>query len=136
MKELLSDAATRAARYLSEVNRRTVAPLAESVALLGNLGGPLPDGPTDPAALLALLDEVGSPATVATTGGRYFGFVIGGTEVPRRFAFDIDEPYELGGSNASPCHLDIPLHGYSLYLDDRQIVDRGQIVVPEMKPRS
>jgi glutamate/tyrosine decarboxylase-like PLP-dependent enzyme len=28
---------------------------------------------------LALLDEIGSPATVATTGGRYFGFVIGGT---------------------------------------------------------
>jgi glutamate/tyrosine decarboxylase-like PLP-dependent enzyme len=25
------------------------------------------------------LDELGSPATVATTGGRYFGFVIGGT---------------------------------------------------------
>ena len=28
------------------------------------------------------------------------GFVIGGEEVPRRFSFDIDEPYELGGSNA------------------------------------
>jgi uncharacterized OsmC-like protein len=27
------------------------------------------------------------------------GFVIGGTEVPRRFAFNIDEPAELGGSN-------------------------------------
>src|SRR5205085_8442813 len=26
-------------------------------------------------------------------------FVIGGKEVPRRFAFDIDEPHELGGSN-------------------------------------
>lgn len=42
---------------------------------------------------------------------------------------------ELGGSNASPCHIDIPLHGYSLYLDDRQIVDRGDIAVAEMKPR-
>jgi 2,5-dihydroxypyridine 5,6-dioxygenase len=42
---------------------------------------------------------------------------------------------ELGGTNASPCHLDIPLHGYSLYLDDRQIIDHGQIVIPEMKPR-
>jgi len=30
-------------------------------------------------AVLALLDEVGSPATVASTGGRYFGFVTGGT---------------------------------------------------------
>ena len=26
-----------------------------------------------------MLDEIGSPATVATTGNRYFGFVIGGT---------------------------------------------------------
>lgn len=42
---------------------------------------------------------------------------------------------ELGGKNASPCHLDIPLHGYSLYLDDRQIIDRGDILVKEMRPR-
>jgi uncharacterized OsmC-like protein len=28
------------------------------------------------------------------------GFTIGGTEVPRRFSFEIDEPSELGGSNA------------------------------------
>jgi uncharacterized OsmC-like protein len=28
------------------------------------------------------------------------GFAIGGEEVSRRFSFDIDEPYELGGSNA------------------------------------
>jgi 2,5-dihydroxypyridine 5,6-dioxygenase len=43
---------------------------------------------------------------------------------------------ELGGTNASPCHLDIPLHGYSLFLDDRQIIDKGQITVTEMQPRS
>jgi uncharacterized OsmC-like protein len=28
------------------------------------------------------------------------GFAIGGEEVSRQFAFDVDEPYELGGSNA------------------------------------
>jgi uncharacterized OsmC-like protein len=28
------------------------------------------------------------------------GFVIGGANVPRRFAIDIDEPFELGGGNA------------------------------------
>ena len=33
----------------------------------------------DPAATLALLDEAGSAATVASAGGRYFGFVIGGS---------------------------------------------------------
>jgi 2,5-dihydroxypyridine 5,6-dioxygenase len=43
---------------------------------------------------------------------------------------------ELGGTNASPCHLDIPLHGYSLSLDDRQVVNHGDIVISEMRPRS
>ena len=28
------------------------------------------------------------------------GFAIGGADVPRRFAIDIDEPFELGGGNA------------------------------------
>ncbi len=79
LKELLSDVAARASQYLAEVNNRPVAPSPATVARLENLGGPLPEGPTDPAKVLALLDEIGSPATVATTGGRYFGFVIGGT---------------------------------------------------------
>jgi glutamate/tyrosine decarboxylase-like PLP-dependent enzyme len=33
----------------------------------------------DPAAVLALLDDCGSPATVATAGPRFFGYVIGGS---------------------------------------------------------
>jgi glutamate/tyrosine decarboxylase-like PLP-dependent enzyme len=79
LKELLSDAATRASRYLAGINERSVAPSSEVIARLSELGGPLPDASADPAELLALLDDIGSPATVATTGGRYFGFVIGGT---------------------------------------------------------
>ncbi len=78
MKELLAQTAVRAARYLSEIEARAVVPSAESIARLASLRGLLPEGPTDPAEILALLDEVGSPATVATAGGRYFGFVIGG----------------------------------------------------------
>lgn len=78
MKELLAETALRASRYLAGVNDRPVAPSAESIARLEALGGAVPEGPSDPAQLLALLDDVGSPATVATTGGRYFGFVIGG----------------------------------------------------------
>jgi glutamate/tyrosine decarboxylase-like PLP-dependent enzyme len=77
--QLLSDTAARAARYLSGIAGRRVAPLPEDVARLGELGGPLPERGCDAAAALALLDDAGSPATVATTGGRYFGFVIGGT---------------------------------------------------------
>src|ERR1700716_3931559 len=39
----------------------------------------MPDRPSSPEAVLALLDDVGSPATVASAGPRYFGFVIGGS---------------------------------------------------------
>jgi len=79
LKALLAETAVRAARYASEIRSRRVSPLPEDVARLDSLGGTLPQGPCDPAEVLALLDEIGSPATVATTGGRYFGFVIGGT---------------------------------------------------------
>ena len=79
MKELLSETAARAARYLAGIDGRKVVPRPEDVTRLEALGGSLPDGPTDPAQLLALLDDIGSPATVTTAGGRYFGFVIGGT---------------------------------------------------------
>jgi glutamate/tyrosine decarboxylase-like PLP-dependent enzyme len=79
VKELLADVARRAARYIDEVADRSVAPTPESVARLSELGGALPDEPTAPSETLALLDRVGSPATVASSGGRYFGFVIGGS---------------------------------------------------------
>jgi glutamate/tyrosine decarboxylase-like PLP-dependent enzyme len=74
----MHDAAERGATYLDGVNERPVAPTPAALDRLPDLGGPLPDGPTDPAAVLALLDDVGSHATVATTGGRFFGFVVGG----------------------------------------------------------
>lgn len=79
MKELLHEAARRAELYTSRSNRRRVAPTPEEVARLEHLAGPLPEEPTDPQEVLALLDDYGSPATVASTGGRYFGFVTGGT---------------------------------------------------------
>lgn len=79
MKELLAETAVRAARYLAAIDDRSVAPKSEDIARLAALGGTLPENPCDPREVLALLDDIGSPATVATTGGRYFGFVIGGT---------------------------------------------------------
>jgi glutamate/tyrosine decarboxylase-like PLP-dependent enzyme len=78
MRDLLSDALARASRYLDELNDRPVAPSLEAVAALARLEEPLPDRPCDPRDVIALLDEVGSPATMATAGPRFFGFVIGG----------------------------------------------------------
>jgi len=79
MNDLLSDVAHRAAKYLNSVPDRSVLPRAEDLARLTMLGGSVPDGPTSPSEVLRLLDEIGSPATVTSTGGRYFGFVTGGT---------------------------------------------------------
>ncbi|MGE5603301.1 MAG: aspartate aminotransferase family protein, partial [Nitrososphaerales archaeon] len=78
-QQLLSDAAERASRYLDGLAERPVVPPREALDRLAELGGPLPAGPSDPDEVLALLDRAGSPATVATAGPRYFGFVIGGT---------------------------------------------------------
>ncbi|MFN8516338.1 MAG: aminotransferase class V-fold PLP-dependent enzyme, partial [Thermomicrobiales bacterium] len=79
MEELLTATAARAARYLAGLDERSVVPTPEAIARLAGLGGPWPDRESDPAEVLALLDELGSPATVASAGGRYFGFVTGGT---------------------------------------------------------
>ena len=68
MNELLGGTAARAARYLEGIQERSVTPSAQAVAGLDVLDEPLPDGPSDPADVLALLDEVGSPATMATAG--------------------------------------------------------------------
>ena len=68
MHELLNDAAARAIRYLDGLDTRRVVPSPEAIATLKELDGPLPEGPTDPAAVLALLDDCGFPATVAAGG--------------------------------------------------------------------
>jgi glutamate/tyrosine decarboxylase-like PLP-dependent enzyme len=75
---LLRDAAERAIRYIDGLDRRPVAPRVEALAGLARFQEPLPEGPGDAAAVLRLLDEAGSPATMAMAGPRFFGFVIGG----------------------------------------------------------
>jgi len=75
---ILGDAATRAVDYLEQIQERRVSPSQQAIDELFKLGGPLPEHGEDPATVIKLLDEYGSPATVATTGGRFFGFVVGG----------------------------------------------------------
>jgi glutamate/tyrosine decarboxylase-like PLP-dependent enzyme len=75
---LLGEAGERARRYLAAIWDRPVAPSAAALAGLGRLDFPLPAEGLEPAAVLRMIDEAGSPATVASAGPRYFGFVTGG----------------------------------------------------------
>jgi glutamate/tyrosine decarboxylase-like PLP-dependent enzyme len=75
---VLDTAARRAQEYLRRSTTRAVAPQTADVDALLELDEPFPDLPSPPSQVLALIDRLGSPATVATTGGRYYGFVNGG----------------------------------------------------------
>jgi len=79
MRPLLEDAAHRAANYLVRLPERRVAPEPEAVRRLSELDVPLQEEPRDPHRVLAELDELVSPATMAMAGPRFFGFVIGGS---------------------------------------------------------
>ena len=79
ISQLLADAAERGARYLDSLPDRPVIPAGGAVEALSAFDQPFPARPSEPAAVLRQLDDIGSPATVATAGGRYFGFVIGGS---------------------------------------------------------
>ncbi|MBN9010481.1 MAG: aspartate aminotransferase family protein, partial [Rhizobiales bacterium] len=74
----LAAAAGMAGRYLEGIGERRVAPDAAALAGLVALDIPLPDRGMPATEVLALLDRAASPATMASAGPRYFGFVIGG----------------------------------------------------------
>jgi glutamate/tyrosine decarboxylase-like PLP-dependent enzyme len=76
--QLLLDAAQRGVNYRENVAERDVAPSADALVALEQFIEPLSaDGCAD-SDVLAMLDDIGSPATVAMASPRYFGFVIGG----------------------------------------------------------
>jgi len=75
---ILDKAKDYAANYLSALPHRRVFPDSTGLALLNNLSFQLPDKPNSAEAALDLLQSA-SPATVASNGARYFGFVFGGT---------------------------------------------------------
>ncbi|MGB9428825.1 MAG: aminotransferase class V-fold PLP-dependent enzyme [Gammaproteobacteria bacterium] len=79
MRKILEDAAQRAIVYLENLDARSVAPLPEAVARLSVLDRPLPEKPNQPETALKILDEICSGATMAISGRRFFGFVIGGS---------------------------------------------------------
>ncbi|PKN99362.1 MAG: aspartate aminotransferase family protein [Chloroflexi bacterium HGW-Chloroflexi-4] len=68
--------------YLDGIFEREVYPNDIALQNLKHFDEPMPIDADDPASMLKLLHDYGSPATVATTGGRYFGLVVGGSFAP------------------------------------------------------
>ncbi len=64
--------------YLAGVGERPVFPVPADLVALEAFDEPLPAEPLAAAAVLRQLHTLGSPATTAQGGGRYFGFVNGG----------------------------------------------------------
>ncbi len=76
-KALLQQAAEHAQKYLDEIGKRPVAATIPPDELRRQLGGKLAEHGEAPAEVINLLARVGQQGTVATQGGRYFGFVVG-----------------------------------------------------------
>ncbi len=76
--DLFEIARAAAVNYIATQNARPVMPTEAAVANLATLRERVPERPTDAREVIRQLDQVGAPATVVTTGGRFFGFVVGG----------------------------------------------------------
>lgn len=78
LRELLVRTANDIADYREGAALGRVFPDLDPAKLRAAFGGPLPTGPTSPAKVIDELVAAAAPGLVATTGPRYFGFVIGG----------------------------------------------------------
>jgi glutamate/tyrosine decarboxylase-like PLP-dependent enzyme len=68
-----------AEKYLQDIGDRSVAPQPDAIAAVRALAGSLPEQGLDANEVVKILNDVAGPATVASAGGRYFGFVTGGS---------------------------------------------------------
>jgi glutamate/tyrosine decarboxylase-like PLP-dependent enzyme len=78
MNNIIESVKEKAGRYIETIENRNVFPSKDALNKLSLFDELLPEHPTDPVNTIEFLDKIGSDATVASTGGRYFGFVIGG----------------------------------------------------------
>ncbi|MDB9952046.1 aminotransferase class V-fold PLP-dependent enzyme [Porticoccaceae bacterium] len=77
-KTLYKQAQNYAFEYADEALARNVFPSGQALSDLRHFDEGLPQHSGDAKAILEQLHQYGSPASVAQTGGRYFGFVNGG----------------------------------------------------------
>ena len=60
---------------------------------------------------------------IGMDGRGYYGNVL----------FSLGPDTEFGGDNDTPCHLDLPMKGCSLWLDEDLIVRDGEVVPEDMR---
>lgn len=78
-KSIFNQVKDYAFEYADNTLKRNVFPTQDAIDGLRIFDEELPGSPNEPEIILKQLHKYGSPATVLHTGGRYFGFVIGGT---------------------------------------------------------
>jgi glutamate/tyrosine decarboxylase-like PLP-dependent enzyme len=88
LRELFHETADLAADFHDSLPTRAVQPTVSADELRASLDSPLPQTPTDARTVVAELAAAAEPGLVASAGGRYFGFVIGGA-VPASIAVDM-----------------------------------------------
>ena len=76
--KILNTVAKHALNYLNELPGRRVFPDRDSLERLAQLNLPLPESAANLNEVIETLHTIGSVNTVASNGGRYFGFVFGG----------------------------------------------------------
>jgi glutamate/tyrosine decarboxylase-like PLP-dependent enzyme len=81
-KQILWHSATMAIDYLTDIEGRSVAPSYQAIKNLDWFDEPLPAIGQDSIETLDFLHTFGSPATMASNGNRFYGFVIGGSHTP------------------------------------------------------
>ena len=77
LRRLLSRAVDHAVRYRDDVATGPAHPRESYAALRGRMTEPLPEAPTDPAAMLEELVALSEPGLMPITGPRFFGWVMG-----------------------------------------------------------
>jgi len=78
-RNLLQQTTEYSVNFLDSLESRRVSPSQNELNELEKLNIPFQEESIDPESVIKLLSEVGSKTTIANAGGRYFGFIIGGS---------------------------------------------------------
>lgn len=78
-KKIFDLARTYAFSYADNIDKMDVYPSEENLKKLEVFNESIPQQSTSSENIISQLNKFGSPATISQTGGRYFGFVNGGT---------------------------------------------------------